>query len=332
MKATVMTAVGGPEVLQATEQPDPGAPGPRQIRVRVHAASVNPVDTKLRARGTYYPDRMPAILGCDGAGVVQAVGGEVTRFRPGDEVYYCYGGIGGDPGSYAEFTLVDEAVVARKPATLSFEQAAALPLVLITAWESLHDRAGITAGSTVLIHAGAGGVGHIAVQLAKAAGARVITTVGSADKAAFVRELGADEVVNYRETDFVRAVLDLTGGIGADLAFDTVGGAVFQQSFTAVRPYGDVVTLLQPGPGMDWKIPRLRNQRTSLELMLSPMYYGWSDALRHQGDILTEGAGLVDRGQLRVHLSDVLPLADAAEAHRRIEAGGMQGKLVLRVE
>ncbi|MGE0080008.1 MAG: zinc-dependent alcohol dehydrogenase family protein [Thiohalomonadaceae bacterium] len=332
MKAVLMTAVGAPEVLQLAELPDPGAPGPRQLRVRVRAAGVNPVDTKLRARGTYYPDRMPAVLGCDGAGVVEAVGAEVTRFRPGDEVYYCHGGIGGQPGNYAQVALVDEAVVAHKPPQLSFEEAAALPLVLITAWESLHDRAGLAPGRTVLIHAGAGGVGHVAIQLARAAGCRVMTTVGGKEKADFVRALGAEDVIDYRQKDFVQAVLHLTGGEGADVAFDTVGGEVFQRSFAAVRPYGDIVTLLQPGPDVDWKIPRLRNQRTSLELMLSPMYFGWQAALRHQGEILAKGAELVEQGQLRVHLSNVLPLAQAAEAHRRIEAGGMMGKLVLQVE
>lgn len=332
MKAVVMTAVGAPEVLQLSELPDPGAPGPRQLRVRVRAAGINPVDTKLRARGTYYPDRMPAILGCDGAGVVEAVGEEVTRFRPGDEVYYCYGGIGGHPGNYAQIALVDEAVAARKPARLSFEEAAALPLVLITAWESLHDHARIRSGQTVLIHAGAGGVGHVAIQLAKAAGCHVITTVSGREKADFVRALGADEVIDYRQQDFVQAVLQLTDGKGADVAFDTVGGEVFQRSFAAVRPYGDVVTLLQPGPDMDWKLPRLRNQRTSLELMLSPMYFGWPEALRHQGEILTKAAELIEVCRLRVHVSDVLPLAQAAEAHRRVEAGGMTGKVVLRVD
>lgn len=332
MKAVIMTAVGGPEVLQCAERPDVGAPGPRQVRVRVRAAGVNPVDAKLRARGTYYPDRMPAVLGCDGAGVVEAVGAEVTRFRPGDEVYYCYGGIGGHPGNYAEQALVDEAVVAMKPARLSFEEAAALPLVLITAWEALHDRVGLAPGKTVLIHAGAGGVGHVAIQLAKAAGCRVMTTVGSTDKADFARALGADDVIDYRRQDFVQAVLHATGGEGADAAFDTVGGSVFQRSFAAVRPYGDVVSLLQPGPDMDWKIPRLRNQRTSLELMLSPMYFGWQAALRHQGEILAKGAEFAEADRLHVHISDALPLAQAADAHRRIEAGGMKGKLVLRID
>jgi NADPH2:quinone reductase len=300
--------------------------------VRLKAAGVNPIDTKLRARGTYYPERMPAILGCDGAGVVEAVGNGVSRFKPGDAVYFCNGGIGGHPGTYAEYAVVDERFASRKPAVLDFSQAAAAPLVLITAWEALHDRARMTAGQTVLIHAGAGGVGHVAIQLAKAAGCRVLTTVGSAGKADFVRQLGADEAILYRETDFVAAVLGLTQGQGADVVFDTVGGATFNASFAAVRPYGDLVTLLQPGPETDWKVARLRNLRVSQELMLSPMYFGWTEAQQHQAWILEQCAELFEADKLSIRVDRTLPLGEAAEAHRLIEAGGMTGKLVLAID
>ncbi len=329
MKAIVMSAPGTPEVLSLAEVPAPEITHDTDLLVRLKAAGVNPIDTKLRARGTYFPERMPAILGCDGAGVVEAVGSGASRFKPGDAVYFCNGGIGGHPGNYAEYAVVDERFAARKPESLDFNQAAAAPLVLITAWEALHDRARMTAGQTVLIHAGAGGVGHVAIQLAKAAGCRVLTTVGSADKAAFVKQLGADEAILYRETDFVKAVLELTGGQGADIVFDTVGGATFQASFAAVRAYGDLVTLLQPGPETDWKIARLRNLRISQELMLSPMFFGWVEAQRHQAWILEQCAGLFESNKLRVEVSKVLALSEAAEAHRLIEAGGMTGKLVL---
>jgi NADPH2:quinone reductase len=311
--------------------PDPEA-GPCQLRVRLKAAGINPVDTKLRARGTYYPEDLPTILGCDGAGVVDAVGTAVTRFAPGDEVWFCNGGIGADPGTYAEYTVVHEDHAAKKPANLAFDEAAAAPLVVITAWESLHDRATLHKGNTVLVHAAAGGVGHVAVQLAKAAGCRVIATVGSAEKAAFVKGLGADATILYRDTDFVQAVLDWTGGEGVDLALDTVGGATFQRSFAAVRPYGDVVTLLQPGPEIDWKVARLRNLRISLELMLSPMYFGWKTARRHHATILERARGLCESGQLRIAVSGRHALRDAAEAHRAIEAGGITGKRVLLMD
>lgn len=330
MKCMMMTATGGPEVLQLRDVSDP-VPGPREVRVSLRAAGVNPVDTKLRKRGTYYPDRLPAILGCDGAGVVDAVGAGVTRFKTGDEVYFCNGGIGGDAGSYAQYTLVYEDYVARKPQRATFHEAAALPLVLITAWEALHDRAAMQSDDEVLIHAGAGGVGHVAIQLARAAGARVCTTISSDQKARFVRELGADGVVNYRTDDFVRAVGAWSQHGGARITFDTVGGATFTRSFEATRVYGDVVTLLQPDASVDWKAARNRNLRVSFELMLTPMFMNLHDARCHQAEILQRGAELFDAGKLRVHVSHVLPLADAARAHQLIEAGGVTGKIVLEI-
>lgn len=332
MKAVVMTATGGADVLQVQELPAPTLRSPHDVLIRLHAAGVNPVDTKLRSKGTYRPEQATHILGCDGAGVVEAIGSAVTRVQPGDAVWYCYGGIGGPQGNYAQQAVIDENLLAHKPAALDFATAAAGPLVLITAWEALHDRARLQAGQTVLIHAGAGGVGHVAIQLAKAAGCTVITTVSSDAKADLVRALGADHVINYRNGDFVAQVLQLTGGQGVDIAFDTVGGAIIQQTFAAVRPYGDLVSLLQPDASIDWKIARLRNLRFSLELMLSPMYYGWSEALRHHGWILEQCSALADQGRLKIHVAHALPLVQAAAAHRLIEAGGMTGKIVLLVD
>ena len=330
MKAMLMTAIGGPEVLQPAEVETP-QPGAGEIRVRLKAAGVNPVDTKLRSRGTYYPDNMPAIIGCDGAGVVDAVGEGVSRFKTGDEVYFCYGGIGGHPGNYAQYAVLHEEYAAAKPASLSFAEAAAAPLVLITAWESLHDRAGIQAGHKVLVHAGAGGVGHVAIQLARAAGAEVCATVGDAAKADFVRGLGAEPIL-YKEGPFTRSVLEWSGGEGVDIAFDTVGGPTFAATFPAVRIYGDLVSLLQPAGDVDWKVARNRNLRTSLELMLIPMHQGMHDALIHQREILDRCAKLFDEGKLKIHLNKVLPLEEAPEAHRLIEAGGMVGKLALEID
>ncbi len=332
MKAIIMTAVGGTDVLQMHEVPEPTLKTERQILVRLKAAGVNPVDTKLRSRGTYYPDRMPCILGCDGAGVVESVGSEVTSFRPGNEVYYCNGGIGGEPGNYAEYAVIDERFATRKPESISFMEAAAAPLVLITAWESLHDRARIQSGNRVLIHAGAGGVGHVAIQLAKQAGCRVCTTVSSPEKAAFVGELGADEVIDYKTTDFADAALAWSDGIGVDAALDTVGQGTFVKTFQAVRHYGDLVTILQPPPDTDWKVARIRNLRISLELMLTPMYDDLVDQRTHQPRILEECTHLFDQGELQVKVSRALPLEEAAEAHRLVEQGSMTGKVVLTMD
>lgn len=329
MQCILMTQTGNPDVLQLAEVSNPRIKSDTEVLVRIHAAGVNPVDTKLRSRGTYFPEKMPAILGCDGAGVVEAVGSAVHRFKPGDEVYYCYGGIGGHPGNYAEYNVVEESVLAHKPSQLDFATAAAAPLVLITAWESLYDRARMKKGDTVLIHAGAGGVGHVAIQLAKAAGCTVITTVSSPSKAAFVKALGADHILHYRDDDVVERVLAITDGRGVEISFDTVGGKVLDQCFKITRPYGDIVSLLQPGADTDWKQARMNNQRVSLELMLSPLYYGWNDALAHHGKILRECARLFDNKQLRIHLATTLPLAEAAQAHRLIDQGGMTGKIAL---
>ncbi len=330
MRAVLMTATGAPDVLQQHDVATPNA-GDHELLVRLKAAGVNPLDTKLRARGTYFPQRMPAILGCDGAGVVEAVGPAVSRYQPGDAVYFCNGGVGGHPGNYAEYAVVDERYAAAKPRTVSFVEAAAAPLVLITAWEALFDRGRLQASQSVLVHAGAGGVGHVAIQLARLHGARVATTVTGADKIEMARNLGAELVIDYRTADFVTAVQEWNPG-GAHLALDTVGGETFINTIDALRHCGDLVTLLQPGGDVDWKSARLKNLRIGFELMLTPMIEGLIEAQRHHADILTRCAEYFDAGKLRIHVARTFPLAQAAEAHRLLEAGGIMGKLVLNID
>lgn len=334
MKAVVMTQAGAPEVLQLQDVSDPKIEKDTDILVRLRAAGINPIDTKLRSRGTFYPDEMPAILGCDGAGVVEAVGSGVQRFQVGDEVYFCAGGLGkSGTGNYAEFAVVEEQMVAHKPTSLSFAEAAAAPLVLITAWESLYDRGRLEAGQRVLIQAGAGGVGHVAIQLAKLKGAEVCTTVGSQDKARLVRQLGADLPILYKQTDVVKAVMDWTGGEGVDLAFDTVGGKTFFDTVPTVRVYGDLVTILEPDASQgNLKTARSRNLRISLELMLTPMLQGLVAAQQHQAEILKQCAAWIDEGKLKIHLSETYPLKDAAAAHKALETGSTTGKIVLLIE
>ncbi|HXH71472.1 MAG TPA: zinc-binding dehydrogenase, partial [Mariprofundaceae bacterium] len=240
MRAVQMMQPGSPETLKMTELEIPVC-GDGEVLVRIMAAGVNPIDTKLRSRGLYFPEGLPAILGCDGAGIIEKVGHGVSHFAPGDTVYYCYGGLGQKSGNYAEYNVVPESYLAHKPAGLDFAVAAAAPLVLITAWEALFDRADMRSGQKIFIHAGAGGVGHVAIQLAKVAGCEVATSVSSDEKAAFVRELGADLVINYKRQDITAALLDWTEGAGVDIAFDTVGGAAFDQLIPAIRVYGDLV-------------------------------------------------------------------------------------------
>ncbi|NER29330.1 MAG: zinc-dependent alcohol dehydrogenase family protein [Symploca sp. SIO1C4] len=334
MKAVLMTAAGEPEVLQLQEVPEPKIQTNTEILVRLRAAGINPIDTKLRRRGNFYRDQMPAILGCDGAGVVEAVGAAVERFQVGDEVYFCAGGLGkSGTGNYAQFAVVEERLVAPKPTSLSFAEAAAAPLVLITAWEALYDRGRLEAEQKVLIHAGAGGVGHVAIQLAKLRGTQVCTTISSQEKARLVRQLGADYPILYQQTDFVEAALNWTGEEGVDLAFDTVGGKIFYDTFAAVRLYGDVVTLLEPdSTHANWKIARQRNLRISLEIMLTPMLKGVVGAQEHQGNILRHSSSLIDEGKLKIHLGQTFPLKDAAAAHQILENGSMTGKIALIIE
>ncbi|MEA5549507.1 zinc-dependent alcohol dehydrogenase family protein [Anabaena cylindrica UHCC 0172] len=330
MKAVLMTAAGNPEVLQLQDIPKP-APGNRELLVRLIAAGVNPLDTKLRKRGTFYPDKMPAILGCDGAGIVEAVGTEVQKFVPGDEIYFCYGGLGANQGNYAEYTTVDERFVAHKPKSISFAAAAAAPLVLITAWEALYERGRLQPGDKVLIHGGAGGVGHVAIQLAKLKGADVVTTVSSQEKANLVTQFGADKVIFYKQTDFVQATLDWTNGEGVDLAFDTIGGEIFDQTFPAVRIYGDIVTILEPNSNTVWKVARNRNLRISLELMLTPMMLENVEGLQHHGEILQQCANWIDENKLKIEVTHQFPLQQAAKAHQLLENGAITGKIVLLI-
>ena len=332
MKAIVFETPGSPSVLKLQDIPAPTIQAETEVLVRLRAAGINPIDTKLRSRGTFYPEKTPHVLGCDGAGIVEAVGAGVQSFQVGDEVFFCNGGLGGSRGTYAEFAVVDQRFLALKPADLSFAEAAAAPLVLITAWESLYDRGRLQAGQTVLIQAGAGGVGHVAVQLASLQGAEVCTTVSSEEKANFVKQLGADSVILYKNTDVVDEVLTWTQGQGVDLAFDTVGGETFYQTIPAVKIYGDLVTILEPDPALgNLKTARMRNLRISLELMLTPMLQSLVEEQEQQAHILQQCARLCDRNLLKIHVSQTFPLEQAQAAHELLETGSVTGKIVLLI-
>ncbi|BAW96990.1 putative zinc-binding oxidoreductase [[Synechococcus] sp. NIES-970] len=333
MQAIAMAAAGTPDVLQLIEVPQPQITTPQQVLVKLQAAGVNPIDTKVRSRGTFYDDPLPAILGCDGAGVIEAIGSDVETFHVGDAVYFCDGGLGkAGTGNYAEYAVVDARFIAKKPDNLSFAAAAAAPLVLLTAWEALGDRARLQAGQTVLIHGGAGGVGHVAIQLAKLWGATVFTTVSTPDKAELARQYGADEVIFYRDQDVPEAIHNLTEGVGVDVAFDTIGGRIFWESVPAVKTYGDLVTILEPDFQLgNFQQARLKNLRISLELMLTPMLTGDVAAQMHQAEILRQCSELFEQGKLNIHLSQTLPLAEAKKAHQLIEQGSTTGKIAFTI-
>ena len=333
MKAILMTTAGSPDVLALHNIEKPELPSPHHLRVKLAAAGVNPLDTKLRAKPVYYPDKLPAILGCDGAGIVEKIGNAVTRFKEGDAVYFCNGGIGDEPGCYAEYTTLHEEYCALSPANISLQDSAALPLVLITAGEALIARANLQSGQTILIHGGAGGVGHIAVQLARHLGARVAVTVGDDKKEGLAQGLEAEKIIRYKEEDFVVDVVDWADNKGVDVVLDTVGGETFLRSFNAARVGGKIVTLLSTPLSLeDAQLARLRNLSLCYEQMLTPQVMKLHDERIRQRRILEQGAQLVEAGKLGVLVSYALPLKDAAEAHRLIEKGGVSGKIILTMD
>jgi NADPH2:quinone reductase len=283
--------------------------------VRVAAASVNPVDYKIREAGAWAGIPMPGIVGYDAAGVVEAVGAQATRFKPGDEVFYS-ARIFGRQGTYAEYHVEDEEILALKPAALTFEQAAAVPLAGITAYDTVISFFRTKPGDTVLIHAGAGGVGHFAVQLARAAGARVLATGRSANTD-LIKSLGADEVIDYQKAAFEDEVLRLTGGRGVDAAFDTVGGTTVSRSIKAVRPYGKLATVVS-----------IEGSLAGMQPKNLTLYFGFMERTEAKIQAM---ATLLARGQLRPVIDSVFPLDRVADAHRKIEAGGIKGKIVIRV-
>jgi NADPH:quinone reductase len=329
MRAVVMTATGGPDVLRAEDVPEPRATGDHDVLVRLRAAGINPVDYKLRAYGTI-GGTLPAVLGWDGAGVVADTGPAVTRFRAGDEVYFCAGGFGPTPGTYQEAKVVDERYLARKPEHLSFTEAAAAPLVTITAWEALRERARVSAGQFVLVQAGAGGVGHMSVQIARLAGARVATTVTPGPKTEIASSLGAELCIDYRHQDVGQELRAWTGQDGADVVHDTVGGKTFTACFSLVRPYGDLVSNVE-SPFTDETVAALhnRNLRVSFTWMPAPSVFGWPGHRERQREILEQAAVHFDAGRLRVRVGATFPLDQAADAHRALEAGQVTGKAVL---
>ncbi len=331
MKAAVMSATGESSVLELVDLPTPEINQTNQVLVRLQAAGVNPVDIKMR-EGFYNIKPLPYTLGWDGAGIVEAVGENVTNVKPGDEVMVFYGSFGDRQGTYAEYVLTTDRNISRKPETMSFTEAASVPLSFLAAWESLYDRAQLQAGQSVLIHAGAGGVGQYAIQLAVAKGATVYTTVGSKDKAEFVKSLGATEAILYKETDFADAVNDLTGGKGVDATMDYVGGDVFAQSIAATRHYGQLVTLLKVAPDIDLSPARLRNQSIGFVLVLSPLVFNLEKEQTRQRGILDQISKMVADGKLRTHVSKTFPLDQVREAHDEVAKGTATGKVVLKID
>ena len=299
-----------------------------QVLVRISASGINPLDTKIRAgKAAHARQPLPAVLGLDMAGTVEQTGPGVTAFHPGDEVYGMVGGVGGLQGTLAEFVAVDADLLAHKPKSLSMRQTAALPLSVITAWEGLVDRAKVHAGQNVLIHAGAGGVGHIAVQIAVAFGANVFATV-SPEKKSIVEDFGAVPI-DYRSIPVEEYVAAHTEGKGFDIVYDTVGGATLDHSFAAVKQYsGHVLSCL--GWGSHSLAPlSFRGATYSGVFTLFPLISGEGRA--HHGEILRQAAALVEARKLRSILNERhFSVAEIAAAHALVESGSL-GKVVVEL-
>ncbi|MBN9391202.1 MAG: zinc-dependent alcohol dehydrogenase family protein [Chloroflexi bacterium] len=326
MKAQIIRSYGGPEVFETADIPRPEVK-PGHIIISVAATSINPVDYKVRQHGPGIAPELPAVLHGDVAGTVAEVGEGVTRFKVGDEVYACAGGVRGTGGALAEYMLADAGLVALKPQSLTMAEAAALPLVVLTAWEGLVDQVKIEPGQTILVHAATGGVGHIVIQLAKAFGAKVFATASSDKKLEIGRGLGADVVINYKTTGVEEYVKEYTGGKGFDIVFDTVGGKNLEASFQAVRIHGQVAS---NAAGGSHDLSALSNKAANLHVvfMLLPMLTGQGRA--HHGEILTEVAKLVDAGKVRPLVDPrQFTFEEVAEAHRYAESGNQVGKVVL---
>lgn len=326
MRAVVIHQYGGPEVLQLEERPEPEVRD-TDILVEVHATSVNPVDTKVRQNSSALRT-LPFILGFDVSGVVIRCGRRVTQWKPGDEIIAAPNLFRN--GANADYVALDGRSAARKPGSVDHATAASLPLVSQTAWESLHLRARIQPGQTVLIHAGAGGVGHIAVQLARLHGCRVITTAGRAESIAFCRDvLRADEVIDYRTEDVVARVRDLTQGHGAPVIIDTVGGDVFLQSLDCAAVNAQIVTILGSNTGDRGRGLLYRNVSVHYEFMGVPTAHEIEP--ERPGHILTAIGNLVDAGLLHPHVSHRFALAHVADGHRQIETSRTIGKVAIIV-
>jgi NADPH:quinone reductase len=325
MRAAVLESHNAAFRVAQVSRPKPEA---GQVLVKIRASGVNPLDTKIYAgEAAHARHPLPAILGIDIAGVVDAVGAGISGFRRSDEVYGMTGGIGGLQGSLAEYAAVDAVLLALKPANLTMREAASLPLVFITAWEGLVDRANVTQGQNVLVHGGAGGVGQIAVQIARSRGANVFATAGAAE-AGFIKRLGATPI-DYSAQKVEDYVAKHTNGRGFDIVYDTVGGPVLDASFQAVRRFGHVVSCL--GWGTHALAPlSFRAATYSGVFTLLPMLTGEGRA--HHGEILGEATRLVEAGKVTPRLDDRhFTLETIRDAYDAIKSCTAVGKLVVDI-
>ena len=328
MKAMILNSYGSESQFELTEITNP-QPDTNEVLVKIAATSVNTVDTMIRNMGADLPlsPQLPALIGMDFAGIVEAVGSDVTEYKIGDEVYGCAGGLASLPGTLAEYISADVNLIAHKPKTLTMREAAALPLVAITAFEGL-ERAAISAGQNVLVHGGSGGVGHVALQLAKVMGADVYSTGGGDKQLDLIKSLGATPI-NYKSEKVEDYVQQHTEGTGFDIVYDTVGGANMINSFNAAKLNGHVVStvsLLE----LDLTLAHFKGLSIHVVFMLIPMLHNYNKADHNR--ILTEIAKIVDEGKLVPVLDENrYSLEECDKAHARLLSGEGMGKVVVEL-
>jgi NADPH:quinone reductase len=310
-----MSRFGGPEVLELTDVPDP-VPGPREVRIAVHAAAVNPVDASNRADGTWATLRLPAIIGSDFSGVIDSVGASAGEWRRGEEVFGAAPFRGGRHGSYAEFHVADADTIARKPANLSHIEAAAVPLAGGTAHTVINRRLRVEPEERVLIHGAGGGVGVFAVQLVAAAGAKAVALASRRHHELLLR-LGATAAIDYRDPDALATARQQAGG-EFDAVADFVGGTCLSSSLASMCKGGRAATIVELKGDLDLALDR--------NITVHGVLFDRSDR-----SVFDELRAAIEAGQLKPVVSTVLPLEQAAEAHRLLEAGHVQGKLVLAI-
>jgi NADPH2:quinone reductase len=329
MKVQLIKKFGDPSVFEPSEIAKPSLKS-GCVLIKVFATSVNQIDCKIRSGmvSAIAPD-FPAILHGDVAGVIEEIATDVKDFKVGDEVYGCAGGLKGSSGALAEYMLADAKLIAKKPKSLSMLESAALPLVSITAWEALFTKANLTHKNNILIHGGVGGVGHIAVQLAKWCGANVFTTVLKNEDFALAQAFGAKEVINAKEEDVQQYIARLTNHQGFDVVFDTVGGTNLDKSLIAAGINGSVVTTAARSTH---DLSPMHNKALSLHVvfMLLPILNNHNRETH--GKILSQIAHIVDDGKLKPLIdSNQFMLESVSDAHRFLESGKAQGKVVLSI-
>ena len=329
MFAYVIKQFGSPQVFEKSALAVPRLLS-RQVLIKIAATSVNPVDVKIRqGKLAAIAPEFPAILHGDVSGVITEIGDKVTEFKPGDQVFTCAGGVRGCGGALAEYIAADADLVALKPNSLTHRETAALPLVSITAWTALVGKARVQAGQQVLIHGATGGVGHIAIQLAKSLGSKVYASCGSEQKAALATELGADQVINYHETDVAAYVKDCTQGQGFDVVFDTVGGDNIQKSFQAAALNANVVTT-SARTNQDLSLMHSKGLSLHVVFMLIPLLHNIGRS--YHGEILRQIASLAEQSHLRPLLDKShYHIDQISDAHAQLESGDYVGKIVVEI-